>query len=171
MTFEQAIEQLSFHCGSNPNVDDPRWQEGFLQTLRPYRGLRKDVYENLLQCLTAVEVHLKNAPQLDRRIINSPGPSAIMPALGGSNLVGCFGGTASSTIKNKPSSPNGLMESQRGSLSGSTTWMHNSCSAKDVRPALCRPSSAIHYNNSIELARPHRSGLRAPNDLKMTQQA
>ena len=71
MTFEQAVEQLSFHCGSNPNINDPRWEEGFLQTLRPYAGLRKDVYENLLECLAAVEEHLKRAPQLDRRVINS----------------------------------------------------------------------------------------------------
>ena len=68
MTFEQAVEQLSFHCGSNPNINDPRWEAGFLQTLRPYRGLRKDVYENLLQCLATVEEHLKRSPQLDRRI-------------------------------------------------------------------------------------------------------
>jgi hypothetical protein len=71
MTFEEAVEQLSFHCGANTNTDDPRWKAGFLPMLRPYRGLRKDVYENLVECLAAVEEHLKEAPLLDRRVINS----------------------------------------------------------------------------------------------------
>ena len=38
MDFETAIEELNFHCGSHPDIEDPRWAAGFLQTLRPYRG-------------------------------------------------------------------------------------------------------------------------------------
>lgn len=38
MDFDSAIEELSFHCGTHPDIDHPRWDAGFLQTLRPYRG-------------------------------------------------------------------------------------------------------------------------------------
>ena len=38
MDYEAAVEELTFHCGTNPNIDDPRWNAGFLQTLRPYSG-------------------------------------------------------------------------------------------------------------------------------------
>lgn len=72
MDFETAIEKLSFHCGSNPAVDDPRWENGFLQTLRPYSGtLRVDVWMDLLDCVEAVSDHLSNANTLDRRLMNS----------------------------------------------------------------------------------------------------
>ncbi len=72
MDFESAIERLSFHCGSNPRTEDPRWENGFLQMLRPYAGrLREEVWIDLLECVDAVSDHLRTAPTLDRRLINS----------------------------------------------------------------------------------------------------
>ena len=71
MNFEQAIQELSFHCGTNPDTDDPRWQNGFLGMLRPYSGLKVEAYQNLSRCVDAVENHLRSSSVLDRRVINS----------------------------------------------------------------------------------------------------
>lgn len=71
MTFEEALEELSFHCGRNPSVDDPRWGEGFLQTLRPFKGLRHDRYEHLMTCVSAVSGHLLENDCLNREVMNS----------------------------------------------------------------------------------------------------
>jgi hypothetical protein len=71
ITLAEAREQLAFHCGTDPRVDDPRWKIGFLSTLRPYAGLRKDVLDDVDRCVDAVAEHLCNADSLDREIINS----------------------------------------------------------------------------------------------------
>ncbi len=71
LTPAEAIEALTFHCGSNPNVEDPRWEQGFLSMLRPYKGLRPEVYDHLVQCVRTLLPHLKSAPKLDRRVISS----------------------------------------------------------------------------------------------------
>ena len=41
MTFDEARERLRFHDGSHPDVGNPQWEQGFLQSLRPYRGLER----------------------------------------------------------------------------------------------------------------------------------
>ena len=72
MDYDDAVEQLTFHSGSNPNIDDPRWEQGFLQTLRMYRGtLDHDAWKSVLDCVDAVSTHLKTAPLLDRSVVNS----------------------------------------------------------------------------------------------------
>ena len=71
MTPEEAIEELSFHCGSNPKIEDPRWEQGFLGMLRPYKGLRQETYDHLVACARALAPHLKNDAMLDRRVVNS----------------------------------------------------------------------------------------------------
>ena len=71
MTYEEAVEQLTFHCGTNPDIENPRWKDGFLQTLRPFKGLRKDSYENLCQCVNAVGPHLRSSAELDRDVVAS----------------------------------------------------------------------------------------------------
>lgn len=71
MTPEEAIEELSFHCGTNPNIEDPRWEQGFVSMLRPYKGLRPEVYDHLVECVRALLPHLKNDAMLDRRLVNS----------------------------------------------------------------------------------------------------
>ena len=72
MDYASAVERLSFHCGVNPNTDDPRWAGGFLQTLRPYRGqLDSDAMNDVIACVDAVADHLKTADTLDRAVVNS----------------------------------------------------------------------------------------------------
>ena len=72
MDYDTAVEQLTFHSGSNPNTEDLRWKQGFLQTLRVYRGtLDHDAWKSVLDCVDAVSTHLKAAPMLDRSVVNS----------------------------------------------------------------------------------------------------
>lgn len=71
MTIDAAREQLGFHCGADPRIDDARWENGFLATLRPYRGLRLDAMANVDACVRAVSTHLRDAPCLDREIVSS----------------------------------------------------------------------------------------------------
>jgi hypothetical protein len=71
MTYEEAVEQLSFHCGANPDIENPRWKNGFLQTLRPFGGLRNDVYDDLCACVDAVGPHLRSSAQLNRDVVAS----------------------------------------------------------------------------------------------------
>ena len=71
MTRDEAIEELSYHCGANPNIDDPRWQCGFLSMLRPYQGLRQETYDHLIRCVRSLVPHLGHDPVLDRRVVSS----------------------------------------------------------------------------------------------------
>ena len=71
MTFREAKERLRFHCGSHPDSEDPRWEQGFLPSLRPYRGLDEKAYQDLTACVDAVSDHLRRAETLDREVIDS----------------------------------------------------------------------------------------------------
>lgn len=72
MDYASAVERLCFHCGANPDTDDPRWAAGFLQSLCPYQGqLDADAMEDVLACVDALADHLATADLLDRAVINS----------------------------------------------------------------------------------------------------
>lgn len=71
MDFETAVEELSFHSGTSPLTDDPRWRNGFLAMLRPYKGLRLEVFEHLMACVRSVAEHLSTAEELDRRVVDA----------------------------------------------------------------------------------------------------
>ena len=72
MDYASAVEQLTFHCGTNPNTDDARWSRGFLQTLNPYqRELVPDAMRDVGVCVDVISDHLKTADFLDRSVINS----------------------------------------------------------------------------------------------------
>jgi hypothetical protein len=51
MTPQEAREALSFHSGAHPDTDDPRWQSGFLGSLRPFKGLREENFHDVMCCL------------------------------------------------------------------------------------------------------------------------
>jgi hypothetical protein len=70
MSPDEARELLSFHCGANPNVDDPRWQNGFLSMLRPYKGLREPVFHQVMDCVVALADELRGE-RIDRGAISS----------------------------------------------------------------------------------------------------
>ena len=71
MTFDEAKEQLRFHCSTDRRVDDPRWAAGFLSSLGAYNGLKREVMEDVRRCFAAVRDHLGSAPSIDREVINS----------------------------------------------------------------------------------------------------
>lgn len=71
MTFDEAKERLGFHCGSDPRIEDPRWAAGFLSSLKPYSGLRRDVMNDVRACFDVVKGHLASAPEIDRNVISS----------------------------------------------------------------------------------------------------
>lgn len=66
MNIETALLELSFHSARNENIDDPRWQNGFLGSLRPYRGfsLVEQNFHNVMKCLKALEIYLKDSDKL-----------------------------------------------------------------------------------------------------------
>jgi hypothetical protein len=71
MTRDEAIEELTFHCGTNQDLQDPRWERGFLTMLRPYRGLRQETYDHLVRCVRALVPHLERDACLDRQVVSS----------------------------------------------------------------------------------------------------
>jgi hypothetical protein len=71
MNREEAIEELLFHCGCHSDFNDPRWARGFLQTLRPYRGLRQDAYDHLLESVRAIQSELEDGDTVDKRIVGA----------------------------------------------------------------------------------------------------
>jgi hypothetical protein len=71
MTCDEARERLRFHCGSHPDIENPRLEQGFLQSRSPYRGLEDTADHDLTACMDAVSDHLQHSGTLDRDIINS----------------------------------------------------------------------------------------------------
>lgn len=70
MDIEEAIEQLTFECGS-ADCDDPRWKAGFLQQLHPFQGLPHLAWARITECITALQPHITTSPSIDRRVVNS----------------------------------------------------------------------------------------------------
>ncbi|MBI5537982.1 MAG: hypothetical protein HY898_34990 [Deltaproteobacteria bacterium] len=70
MTPQQAREALLFHSGARPQSDDPRWGKAFLGMLRPYRGLREECFQDVMECLRAVAIDLRGAA-IDRELVAS----------------------------------------------------------------------------------------------------
>ncbi|MBR6696210.1 MAG: hypothetical protein IKL70_07350 [Oscillospiraceae bacterium] len=56
MSIEEAKELLSYHSGRNENVDNPKWINGFLGSLRPFRGeLLESNFIEVMECLKALQ--------------------------------------------------------------------------------------------------------------------
>jgi hypothetical protein len=70
MSPEEARLLLSFHCGSNEQTDDPRWTNGFLGMLRPYKGLREESFHGVMDCIVALAEQLSNDP-IERSLVSS----------------------------------------------------------------------------------------------------
>ncbi len=71
MTEEQAIEELLFQSGGHSDIENPRWQKGFLGMLRPFQG---ELYEeNFHKIVKALKVLTKKMQQdnVPREIMSS----------------------------------------------------------------------------------------------------
>ena len=56
MDKNSAKELLSFHSGRNSDIHNPKWENGFLGSLRPFRGeLHKENFMEVMECLKALK--------------------------------------------------------------------------------------------------------------------
>ncbi len=72
MNFENVKEKLMFHSGRHPDIDDPRWGNGFLGSLRPFKGkLDESIFHDIMSCLRSLSDYLRNSDLLDKEIVSS----------------------------------------------------------------------------------------------------
>jgi hypothetical protein len=72
MEIEDALIQLSFHSGRNESIDDPRWANGFLGSLRPFKTLDlvEKNFHSVVNCLRALFPYIQRNNQLDKQLVN-----------------------------------------------------------------------------------------------------
>ena len=69
MTREQALEQLSFHSGRHSDVYSDKWTNGFLPSLKPFKGLNEPAFNNLMECLNVLKDEIKQSKTLDKELM------------------------------------------------------------------------------------------------------
>lgn len=70
MDVKEAKKQLSYHSGRNSDIHNPKWKNGFLGSLRPFRGeLREENFHEIMECLKALKDEL-SAPTIDREVVS-----------------------------------------------------------------------------------------------------
>ena len=70
MTIKEAKELLSFHSGRNSDVNNIKWQKGFLGCLRPFDGtIRKENFIEVMECLKVLKEEFCK-PAIDKEIVN-----------------------------------------------------------------------------------------------------
>lgn len=69
MDREEAKELLSYHSGRNSDIDNPKWENGFLGSLRPFCGeLHKENFIEVMECLRTLKNEI-SAPAVDSNIV------------------------------------------------------------------------------------------------------
>jgi len=61
---EKALEELSFHSSRNANIKDPRWENGFLGSLRPFQSMEL-VEQNFNKVIRNLKDLLKHTSEND----------------------------------------------------------------------------------------------------------
>jgi hypothetical protein len=69
MTSEQAKEQLKFHSGRHENINSSNWGNGFLPSLKPFTGLNRAAYVNLIECLDALKEEIQSSKTVDKELV------------------------------------------------------------------------------------------------------
>lgn len=70
MNINEAKELLSFHSGRNNDIDNPKWENGFLGSLRPFRGkLHKENFDEVIECLRTLKGEF-SAPTIEQGIVS-----------------------------------------------------------------------------------------------------
>lgn len=65
-----AKELLSFHSSRNSDVDNPKWQNGFLGSLRPFLGeLHEENFFEVMECLKTLADDF-TAPTIEQEIVS-----------------------------------------------------------------------------------------------------
>lgn len=61
MTISEAKELLSFHSCRNTNIDNPKWKNGFLGHLRPFKGeLNENNFIEVMECMKVLAQNFEN---------------------------------------------------------------------------------------------------------------
>ena len=69
MTKTEAMEILSFHSCRNTNVEDPRWEFGFVGRLRPSGGeLNEDNFIQIMESIRILKDDL-SADKIDKNLV------------------------------------------------------------------------------------------------------
>ncbi len=70
MTISEAKELLSFHSGRNADIYNPKWENGFLGHLRPFKGeLNEDNFTEIMECMKVLAQEFEKE-SVDRNIIS-----------------------------------------------------------------------------------------------------
>ena len=71
MTKVQAIEELLFQSSKHPDIENPRWQHGFLGMLRPFKGtlLEENFHKTMEAIKTLADEFVKDS--ISNQIISS----------------------------------------------------------------------------------------------------
>ncbi|MFG6094848.1 hypothetical protein SPB21_06340 [Leptothoe sp. ISB3NOV94-8A] len=72
LTIEDAHNLLAKHSFTHEDLDDPEMANGFLGSLRPYRGsLNQDAFLEIMACLKAIGPGLSTKEQVQRKTISN----------------------------------------------------------------------------------------------------
>ena len=71
MNRSEALELLRYHSSDHDDIDNPKWETGFLGMLRPFRGnLLEENFHELMAILKVLAPDFRN-DKIDREIVNS----------------------------------------------------------------------------------------------------
>lgn len=69
MNINEAKELLSYHSGRNGDIDNPKWENGFLGSLRPFRGeLKNENFIEVMECLKVLKDEFAKS-KIDKQIV------------------------------------------------------------------------------------------------------
>lgn len=71
MTPQEAKEILLFQSGAHDEIDDPRWESGFLRNLRPFTGLREENFHQIMEAIRALAPTLSNSKTCDTGVVSA----------------------------------------------------------------------------------------------------
>lgn len=71
MNPDEAREALLLHSFAHPDLNHPKMEAGFLGSLRPYRGLNKENFLEVMEAIRALAPELQKQEVVDRKIISA----------------------------------------------------------------------------------------------------
>jgi hypothetical protein len=65
----EARELLQMHSGRHGDTSHPKWEFGFLGSLRPYSGLRVENFHEVMACLKILAPELEHGATCDKDLV------------------------------------------------------------------------------------------------------
>ena len=70
MNIELAKELLSFHSCRNDDINNPKWENGFLGSLRAFQGkIYEENFKEIIECLKTLKMEIKKE-NIDKNIVS-----------------------------------------------------------------------------------------------------